>query len=106
MSDDRVLGIHGENKELNNIIKHVEQVTELKAKIFKRFERESSINPEILKTELTQRISSIKMYDDELLTQLMKLFFHYEMNNILKRNFEENLEGFLSTIIINKVDKD
>lgn len=101
----KILNINTENIDLNNLIKHLDEVLSMKSIILKRFENHEEIKVCELKEEIIQRISIMRMCDDELVFQFMKLFFSFEKEIISKRNFDDNLEGFLSTLLINKSNK-
>ena len=103
--DSRIFNSNIENTDLNNLIKHVDEVDSMKTKIENRFENEDIIKVSDLKEEISQRVSLMKMCDDELLFQFMKLFFRFDKDIITKKSLEENLEGFLSTLFINKSNK-
>jgi len=106
MEETRILEINKDNRDLNNLIKHVDEVSNLKDKILKRFEKENSIKSSQLKEEIGKSIALTKICDEELILQFMKLFFKFEKDEIPRKNFEENLEGFLSTLLINRLNRD
>lgn len=106
MEETKILEINKENKDLNNLLKHIDEVSNLKSKILQRFENDKSIKSSKLKEEIGQSIALTKICDEELILQFMKLFFKFEKDEIPRKIFEDNLEGFLSTLLINRLNKD